>query len=707
MPMLMTPEMLPRRVLMLGQERAAMMQLAKALGSSEDVHMVATQPLAGDAPGTPAALDRMRNSYETASRSEKPYVGLCITPEQLRENRLPLHVLCESMQVSNLIVVNHSSVIDSLVTHKIGDDAWQQTTLCDNEVEDYLAKTLVDWDYVAQTLPVGVTFEGRPGNAPSAALLDGNCDVTFVEFDDYVSDPVSTVYGLCESLRCSTTGVSTEKEAAPSMQRRVSNMGELSSENLELSISVRNILLYRAESSEEDQSSVSILMSDDTDAAGSGSDASNAIHETASAPTPPSPDAYISTLRSVATGYDYTAVSSMMKRRHPMHYDSVASIGVSAGMITTGASLRDKKQQQLEVICDPEVEKKPAAPAAAGATQWKLLGFLACNVFFFHCLEAYLKEKIFHVEGFIYVEVLTVMQSLIVGSLALLECGAHKQKEPKEGAAQRTGFIGSILSNMSDTPLWVYVLLGSLIATSQYMTNKSILHLDYVTQVVFKSSKLLWVMAARVLFLRSKKRPSMIEWAGGVLIVAGLLTLSINTLDGKHGKKHGAKAGKPGASGDFSFSQVEGLMCITIALFCDASIFVVEEALAFGKYHASKQEVILFMQLMAIVPSSMFFFGKGNVSESISFVLSNPILLGLVIGCYACSYMGTRSILALVEGFDGTVAALVTSMRKIVTIILSFILFPKPITMNYVIGAVLIIVGANASIMKKFGNASK
>ena len=694
---------MPSRVLVLG-DHASASRFANIVGHSEDVHVVASEPLSAKAiGGTPAALEKLRNSYEIAEKTAaKPFSFVTVTPEQLRESRLPLHVVCESVAVSNLVVVNRSSVIDSLVSQKLGAHHAQETTLCDTEIEEYLAKTLTDWDYVAQTLPVGATFEGKAGGIATTqnhALLD-NCDITFIEFDDLVTDPTTVLQFVATALSFSMTGVSehieeelVKRKERVTLGRRVSNMGELSQENLELSISVKNILLYRAESSEEDQSSVSILMSD-TDA-GSASDASGDKAMEAVAPLSPvhSPEAYISALRSVATSYDYSNASSI-KRRHPMH-ESTASYG--AATFNNKFISRSEKVDRHVAVPSPSLDEAKANKYTSEKSvnaSYKLLGYFAMNVFFFHCLEAFLKEKIFHVPGFSHVELLTVMQSVIVGSLALLDCGRMQSKEMKDREESKS-FLQSILSNKSETPLWVYLLLGSLIATSQYMTNKSILYLDYVTQVVFKSSKLLWVMAARVFFLKSKKKPSLVEWGGGVMIVAGLLTLSANTLDSS---KHKAK---PGASDNM---KLQGLFCIVLALFCDAGVFIVEEALAFGKYHASKQEVILFMQVMAVIPSTFFLMGSGKVWASLEFVTSNPILLGLVLACYACSYMGTRSILALVEAFDGTVAALVTSVRKIATIILSFILFPKPLTLHYAIGAVLIIVGANTSIVKKFGN---
>eukprot|EP00754_Rhynchopus_humris_P050661 Rhum_TRINITY_DN9093_c0_g1::Rhum_TRINITY_DN9093_c0_g1_i1::g.31456::m.31456/K15277/SLC35B3, PAPST2; solute carrier family 35 (adenosine 3'-phospho 5'-phosphosulfate transporter), member B3 len=325
-----------------------------------------------------------------------------------------------------------------------------------------------------------------------------------------------------------------------------------------------------------------------------------------------------------------------------------------------------------------------AAPAAA-PRRGGIFVLLVAALFLFPCLEAVFKEEIFYLDGFTHVEGLTVLQSGLVAVAAVFDVLWTRE------AGSGCGLWGG---RRSGTPLWVYVVLGTLTALTQDLTHRGILHLDYATHIAMKSSKLLWVMAGRVLFLRQKQRPSAAEWVGSIVIVVGLVVM---TADEASPEVVGAAA----AGAAVERSRRMGLVCITLSLLCDAAILIVEEGIVFGRHRAPTQEVILYVQVLAVVPSLLLLVGNGGMPEFVSFAAASPRFLLLSTGCGVCGYVGTKSVLSLVESFGGTVAALVTSLRKVVTIVLSFIFFPKVLTFQYATGAALILFGANASSLKR------
>ena len=330
-----------------------------------------------------------------------------------------------------------------------------------------------------------------------------------------------------------------------------------------------------------------------------------------------------------------------------------------------------------------------AATAAPAATPRRggIFALLVAALFLFPCLEAVFKEEIFYLEGFTHVEGLTVLQSGLVAAAAVFDVLWTRE------AGSGFGLWGG---RRSGTPLWVYVVLGTLTALTQDLTHRGILHLDYATHIAMKSSKLLWVMAGRVLFLRQKQRPSAAEWVGSIVIVVGLVVM---TADEASPEVVGAATAGAGAT--VERSRRMGLVCITLSLLCDAAILIVEEGIVFGRHRAPTQEVILYVQVLAVVPSLLLLVGNGGMPEFVSFAAASPRFLLLSTGCGVCGYVGTKSVLSLVESFGGTVAALVTSLRKVVTIVLSFIFFPKVLTFQYATGAALILFGANASSLKR------
>ena len=394
--------------------------------------------------------------------------------------------------------------------------------------------------------------------------------------------------------------------------------------------------------------------------------------------------------RALGCDGSHEAVTPMLPQHPGLLKDKLSNYAELAGChhLTVNAKSILLAQRAVDVGSEAAAA---ARGGGGGVDQLRLLAMLSVTVLAFHCLEAYFKERIFKLEGFHYVELLTVLQGLVVASIAVAELRASAPREPGSPSALSSpaAWTNHALGARSKCPFWVYMLLGGLMAGTQYLTNHAILHLSFVTQVVFKSSKLLWVMAARAVFMRgdSRKRQSWGEWAGAVLVVGGLILMTVDT----------ASAAKKGAGE----SGNQGLVYISCALVCDALIFIVEEHLAFDTYKASKQEVILFMQVLAIPPAVVMFLSSGKVQDSVDFLMRTsvfPLLVGI---CYACGYMGTRSILSLVQAFGSATAALVTSLRKIATIFLSFLLFPKPLTAQFVGAAACILLGAAFSALTK------
>jgi hypothetical protein len=63
--------------------------------------------------------------------------------------------------------------------------------------------------------------------------------------------------------------------------------------------------------------------------------------------------------------------------------------------------------------------------------------------------------------------------------------------------------------------------------------------------------------------------------------------------------------------------------------------------------------------------------------------------------------MGEFFVMALVKQFGALVAATVTSSRKLMSIMASFMLFPKPFTMIYIIGTVQVFFGIGLEVYLK------
>eukprot|EP00759_Apiculatamorpha_spiralis_P024956 PhF_6_TR28105/c0_g1_i1/m.41550/K15277/SLC35B3, PAPST2; solute carrier family 35 (adenosine 3'-phospho 5'-phosphosulfate transporter), member B3 len=276
---------------------------------------------------------------------------------------------------------------------------------------------------------------------------------------------------------------------------------------------------------------------------------------------------------------------------------------------------------------------------------------LAGGVLVFHVLNSVLQEGILYLPGFKHGVLLSFLQTVAVTIFSYLQFRSTTE-------ARRT-------------PLSIYVGLSIVASLSVVLTNKGTMLLNYPTQVVFKSSKLLFVMIMRAIFMKSKRKPGLMEVVGAVVVVVGLSGFTWAS------HKEKLKASATGGDTDFLL----GVVAIFIALVCDALLYMGEEVFCFSTYNSPNVEVILFTTMFAVVNTFGTLCVTGGVGESIRYIMQEPRLIVFVAAFSACNFLGTHYLLSIVSEFDANYAVLTTSVRKMCTILLSFLLYPKPFTL--------------------------
>eukprot|EP01062_Namystynia_karyoxenos_P066173 TRINITY_DN60170_c0_g1_i1.p1 TRINITY_DN60170_c0_g1~~TRINITY_DN60170_c0_g1_i1.p1 ORF type:complete len:701 (+),score=205.79 TRINITY_DN60170_c0_g1_i1:106-2103(+) len=302
---------------------------------------------------------------------------------------------------------------------------------------------------------------------------------------------------------------------------------------------------------------------------------------------------------------------------------------------------------------------------------WRRLFVLGGGIIVWHCLDALLKEWVFNLPGFGHSQIymLTFMQALCVVCAASMDSLFNAKTSKPDGQAAETRMGRSCL---------IYVALGVLVALSGLMTNTGSKLVNYTTQVVFKSAKLPWVMAWRVMFLRHKKTPAAAEWAWAMVLTCGLMIFTIAT--GKHGSV---------AQSD----MVRGMICIVIAMSADASRDTLQEA----HRELPKQHMLLAMQAFSLPVSGTFLLLSNTYVDAMQYIRAEPRFPALVAGAAFCSYMGQRCVVGVIHEFDSSVANLVTSCRKVVTTLLSFAVYPKPFGMLHALAIGMIASGSHGA----------
>lgn len=123
---------------------------------------------------------------------------------------------------------------------------------------------------------------------------------------------------------------------------------------------------------------------------------------------------------------------------------------------------------------------------------------------------------------------------------------------------------------------------------------------------------------------------------------------------------------------------------------------------------SSRLEVTFYTNIMCLVFMTVTFLFSGVLQEAISYTSNNPHALLLMTIYTFLSYIAITFHMSLVKEFGGIVTVLVGNTRKAVTIVLSFLLFPKPMSILYVFGGALVFGSLilNALLKEKYGMTS-
>ncbi len=290
-------------------------------------------------------------------------------------------------------------------------------------------------------------------------------------------------------------------------------------------------------------------------------------------------------------------------------------------------------------------------------------------------------------------------------------------------------------------PLVAYPPLTFCLLMSSSLASWSLNYINFPTKVVFRSCKLLPTMILAVI-MGNAKRFTMVEVGSAIAVCAGLITF---------------------AAGDWSLSTPQfhpfGLTLVTLSVFADAILPNAQEKL-FRTYEASKSEVMFFTNVFTLMVQTgsallsgdmlgMYHFVMGAdysgdfelngsvinsteiihhdgmngqvrnlVSEkeatmivapggSLSHGIKQKFLL-CIVAYILISHVAVSAHTAVVKKFGGVAAVFVGTARKGMTLVLSFVLFPKESNWKYAVGAILVLGGlAIASLEKQKNKRNK
>lgn len=227
----------------------------------------------------------------------------------------------------------------------------------------------------------------------------------------------------------------------------------------------------------------------------------------------------------------------------------------------------------------------------------------------------------------------------------------------------------------------VYLILAGLTLGTMGFSNSSLGYLNYPTEVIFKSCKLVPVLIGSVLIQR--KRHTFIEFMAAISMCVGLALFTLADSQ---------------VSPNFN---TFGIFLISMALVCDAAIGNVQEK-AMREYRAPNHEVVFYSYGIGFIYLLVIMIGTGHFYAGLKFCANYPVqTYGYAFVFSITGYLGIQIVLTLVRTTGAPIAATVTTARKAVTICLSFLFFAKPFTWQYVWSGLIVVLGIYLNVISK------
>lgn len=221
-----------------------------------------------------------------------------------------------------------------------------------------------------------------------------------------------------------------------------------------------------------------------------------------------------------------------------------------------------------------------------------------------------------------------------------------------------------------DAPLFRHGIVAGAMTASRGLTNMSLQFLNYPTQVVFKSLKLLTVMIGSVLWVGRKY--SAYEYIATMLTVISAVMFGL-------GDVHSAP----------QFSWL-GIAIVLFSLVADSVHSNSQETLL-QEHKATLRETMVYSNMFSAVGCFLVCLFSGELYKALVFCQTYPSVYLIFTAQSILTYLGVLCFVTTIKRFGVVLATTVTTVRKIVTVLLSFVFFPKPFNEKYTIGLLVFV----------------
>ena len=303
-----------------------------------------------------------------------------------------------------------------------------------------------------------------------------------------------------------------------------------------------------------------------------------------------------------------------------------------------------------------------------------------------------LQEGVFRHAGFKYAGIVTLSTQAVFTAAAFVEILSSSRAAIRHRQAQWSHYFVAGIFNFG----------------GMYLTNVSLNYIHYILRVVFKSSRLLPVMVMGLVL--QGRSYTITDYSAALALIFSIVFFALGS-NGEHPHAHHVHThdgtstmttseGKS-ASVDAGMALF-GVALITIATFLDAIYANYVEKYFFRRRNpSSRSEVIAYTGLVSMMYTFIAVVLNGELVPGLHFFASHSSVALTLFFASVGGYLSLNCNVLVTKLYDCTRTEVVKSSRKIVTVAISFIVYPKPLNIQYLLGALCLVL----SVWMKHGSS--
>lgn len=236
-------------------------------------------------------------------------------------------------------------------------------------------------------------------------------------------------------------------------------------------------------------------------------------------------------------------------------------------------------------------------------------------------------------------------------------------------------YLQGFTVNQMVNPWKTYVKLSAVLMGSHGLTKGSLAFLNYPAQLMFKSTKVLPVMVMGAFIPGLRRKYPAHEYVSAVLLVVGLILFTLADAN---------------TSPNFS---VVGVVMVSGALVMDSFLGNVQEAIFTMNPETTQMEMLFcstVVGLPMLIPPMIL---TGELFRAWNSCSQHLYVYAVLVFEAMATFVGQVSVLSLIAIFGAATTAMITTARKAVTLLLSYLIFTKPMTGQHGTGLILIAMG--------------